>query len=92
MKKIFVLAAMLLVFAACGENKDNPDTPAPSQASLTGIWELSSVTTKAAVGSTSVSIYVEFASGGSFSLYQKIGDGRYSHFTDISYCTGHRLR
>lgn len=72
---------MLLVFAACGEKKDNPDTPAPSQASLTGIWELSSVTTKAAVGSTSVSVYVEFASGGDFSLYQKIGDGRYTHFT-----------
>ena len=28
-----------------------------------------------------MSVYVEFASGGSFSLYQKIGDGRYTHFT-----------
>lgn len=69
---------MLLVLAACGGSKDNPDA---GKASLAGIWELSSVATKATVGSTTVNVYVEFVADGSFSLYQKIGDGRYSHFT-----------
>lgn len=69
---------MLLVLAACGGSKDNPDA---GKASLAGIWELSSVATKATVGSTTVNVYVEFVSDGSFSLYQKVGEGRYTHFT-----------
>ena len=33
------------------------------------------------VGNVQVSVYIEFASGGSFTLYQKIGEGRYTMFT-----------
>ena len=90
MKKIFALAAMLLVLAACG-GKDNPDTPNPNpgggsgstttKVDVTGSWELSGVETKVSVGSVNVSVYISFASDGSFTLYQKIGEGRYTQFT-----------
>lgn len=95
MKKIFALAAVLLTIAACG-GKDNPDTPSPTpggggsgggggstttKVDVTGSWELSGVETKVSVGSVNVSVYITFDSGGSFTLYQKIGEGRYSVFT-----------
>lgn len=80
MKKIFILAATLLSLASCG-GKDNPNEPKPVKADVTGIWELTSVTTKVSVGSVNVNVYVEFLSNGSFTLYQKIGEGRYTQFT-----------
>lgn len=82
MKKFFVMAAMLLALAACG-GKDNPDpTPDPeTKLDVTGCWELSGVTTKVSVGSVNVNVYIEFVSGGSFTLYQKLGEGRYTVFT-----------
>ncbi|MBP3258283.1 MAG: hypothetical protein J6M23_09900 [Bacteroidales bacterium] len=91
MKKLFALAAVLLTIAACG-GKDNPDTPSPTpgggggggsttKLDVTGSWELSNVETKVSVGSVNVSVYITFASGDSFTLYQKIGEGRYSVFT-----------
>ena len=85
MKKIFALAALLLTlsFTACKkeavEELDNNST----QASITGIWELSSIDTKVSIGSVNVSVYIEFGSTGNFTIYQKIGDGRYSKFTGI---------
>lgn len=84
MKKIFVAFVAALALLSCGP-KDNPDTPGgggdSSAATLEGIWELSSVTTKAAVGGLQVSVYLEFTASGSFTLYQKIGEGRYTKFT-----------
>ena len=82
---------MLLVLAACG-GKDNPDTPSPTpgggggggsttKLDVTGSWELSNVETKVSVGSVNVSVYISFTSDGSFTLYQKIGEGRYTRFT-----------
>ena len=82
MKKFFAFAVVLLGLVACGgQNKDNPDTtPVLTKENLVGAWELSSVSTKATVGSETVNVYVDFASSGSFSLYQKIGQGRYTKF------------
>ena len=91
MKKLFALAAVLLTIAACG-GKDNPDTPSPTpggggggssttKLDVTGSWELSNVETKVSVGSVNVSVYISFTSDGSFTLYQKIGEGRYTRFT-----------
>lgn len=90
-KKLFALAAVLLTIAACG-GKDNPDTPSPTpgggggggsttKLDVTGSWELSNVETKVSVGSVNVSVYISFTSDGSFTLYQKIGEGRYTRFT-----------
>lgn len=91
MKKLFALAAVLLTIAACG-GKDNPDTPSPTpgggggggsttKLDVTGSWELSNVETKVSVGSVNVTVYISFTSDGSFTLYQKIGEGRYTRFT-----------
>lgn len=91
MKKLFALAAVLLTIAACG-GKDNPDTPSPTpgggggggsttKLDVTGSWELSNVETKVSVGSVNVSVYISFTSDGNFTLYQKIGEGRYTRFT-----------
>ena len=78
MKKFLTLLACVALFAGCQE--DDPDKPTPAQLDVTGVWELSSVTTKASVGSVTVSVYVDFAVDNSFTLYQKIGEGRYTKF------------
>ncbi len=80
MKKILTWAALLLALAACGE-KEKIDEPVSTQIDVTGYWELTSVATKASVGSVNVSVFLEFASNGNFTLYQKIGEGRYTRFT-----------
>lgn len=83
MRKFIAMAFAALALCACGGKKDNPESGGNggSKADITGCWELSSVATKAAVGGLTVSVYVDFVSGGSFTLYQKIGDGRYTKFT-----------
>ncbi len=75
MKKFWLLAVAVTLFMACTKKDDTP------KLDVTGAWELSSVATKATVGSETVSVYVDFASAGSFTLYQKIGNGRYTVFT-----------
>lgn len=79
-KLLFLAASALLLFTAC--KKDGPDGPDPVvKSDIEGVWELSSVAVKASVGSVSVSVFVEFVSDGNFTLYQKIGEGRYTKFT-----------
>lgn len=80
MKKLLLMAACVLAMVAC--KKEGGDEPGPAQEqSIAGIWELTSVATKAAVGDVQVSVYIEFTKSGSFTLYQKIGQGRYTKFT-----------
>ena len=78
MKKFMCILALLGLMTAC---QDKPDDPVIVALDVTGAWELTSVSTKASVGSVSVSVYVEFAEAGTFSLYQKIGEGRYTAFS-----------
>lgn len=78
MKKLLLMAACVLALVAC--KKEGGD-PTPSSEGVVGIWELASVTTKASVGDVQVSVYVDFTNGGNFTLYQKIGEGRYTKFT-----------
>ena len=67
-------AAMMLL--SCGNSKEEKVS-----LSVDGCWELISVTTKSAtVGTETVSVYIEFLAG-SFTLYQKIGEGRYTVFS-----------
>lgn len=58
--------------------------PAPSEqpkSNIEGFWELTDISTKAPkIGDISVSIYLNFREDKSFSLYQQIGQGRYSVF------------
>lgn len=74
MKKFWLLAVAVTLFAAC--NKDNNT----SKLDVAGSWELTGVATKATVGSETVEVYVEFTSEGTFTLYQKLGQGRYTVF------------
>lgn len=80
MKKFLLMAACALALVAC--KKDGGEDPIPTPATgVVGIWELNSVATKVAVGDVQVSVYINFADGGSFTLYQKIGNGRYTKFS-----------
>ena len=72
----FALAALALLALSC--KKEDP-TPEPTEG-LAGCWELSYLQTKATVGSVTVNVYIEFAES-SFTLYQKLGEGRYTKFT-----------
>lgn len=76
-----LLAALMAVAVSCGKN--NPDGKSGGKttaADVVGKWELTSVSTKAAVGSVDVSVYIDFQSGGTFVLYQKVGQGRYTRY------------
>ena len=75
MKKIVLVSVVALALCAC--RKAAPD----SAKSVEGVWELTAVATKVSVGSVEVSVYMDFAAGGGFTLYQKIGEGRYTRFT-----------
>jgi hypothetical protein len=90
MKKFFAMVFAALALCACGGNKDNPETPGggsggngsgTSQTDISGCWELVSVTTKVGIGGLPVSVYLDFTTSGGFTLYQQIGDGRYTKFT-----------
>lgn len=78
MKKLLFVLASLALLAGCHE--DNPEDQTPA-VDVTGSWELSSATTRVMVGGEQVSVYLVFSSSGSFDIYQKIGAGRYTHFT-----------
>ena len=80
MKKFLLMAACALALVACKKEGGGDPTPTPATG-VVGIWELTSVATKVAVGDVQVSVYIEFTEGGSFSLYQKLGEGRYTSFT-----------
>lgn len=50
--------------------------------SITGDWNITSVTTKSAViGSQTVDVYLRFSEDGTFFMYQKTGSARYECFT-----------
>lgn len=76
MKKFLFAAVLLSVIAGC-----KPKTPETPKIDVTGAWEMASVSTKVNVGGEQVSVYLDFAAEGGFTLYQKIGAGRYTVFT-----------
>ena len=80
MKKYLILlslAAALMCLFSCG-HKDNPET---KTLDITGEWSLSDIQTKApSIGGVSVHVYIAFDNG-AFTLYQKIGEGRYVKFS-----------
>ena len=71
---------MILALAAASVACQKPDDPVKQATDVSGVWELTNVSTKASVGSVQVSVYLDLVAGGSFTLYQKIGDGRYTVF------------
>lgn len=75
-KRLLIAVAFATLFVACKPKQ--PETP---KLSVTGSWELSSVATKVAVAGEEVSVFLSFTDEGAFTLYQKIGLGRYTVFT-----------
>ena len=92
MKKLLLcLVAGMLLLGACNKPEGGGEGGGEeTKLSVEGSWELSGVTTKATVGSVNVSVYVTFASG-QFTLYQKIGEGRYTQFTGTYTLSGNAL-
>lgn len=77
MKNIKIFAALfaaLFTFAGCGEDNNNPDDPNYSGGSVVGTWHMTSW-----ANSTAADIYVEFASDGTFDLYQRVFSPYYEH-------------
>lgn len=72
---IAAMAAAACMLCSCGGSKT--ETPLD----ITGEWRLSDVSTKAAViGEENVDVYLSFSSDKKFTMYQMIGQGRYSCF------------
>ncbi len=74
-----ILSAALLCAVSCKEPL--PDEPAISE-SIIGEWQLSGVSTKAVTfAGQTVDVYLAFETGGGFTLYQMLGQGRYHSYT-----------
>lgn len=76
LKNVFIALAALAMLAACGGGKDEKPLD------ITGEWNLVSIQTKSAtLGGQTVDVYILFASDWSFTMYQKIGAGRYYKYS-----------
>ncbi len=76
LKNVFIALAALAMLAACGGGKDEKPLD------ITGEWNLVSIQTKSAtLGGQAVDVYILFASDRSFTMYQKIGAGRYYKYS-----------
>lgn len=78
-KALLAAAVILLGLSSCHKE---PVDKLPGADSLVGNWELVSVETKSAtVGSINVEVFITFTAPDSFTLYQKLGEGRFTKFT-----------
>lgn len=85
MKRIFRHAFFAVLITICGLGlvscNGTSDNKEETPIDVTGEWELSKVETKSVkIGDESVTIYVKF-DGGSFTLYQILGQGRPRKYT-----------
>ena len=70
---LFLLLSLCLV-AACKK--------APDPLSVNGEWQLCDYQAKSVnIHGTDVDVYISFTADGNFTLYQKLGEGRYTRFT-----------
>lgn len=76
---VSALFAMLCILTAC--NKGGEEKPAAGP-SCVGEWQLTNVAVKSVTyAGQEVDVYVAFQDGGSFELYQMVGQGRYRKYT-----------
>lgn len=69
---------MLCIHTACNKNGDKP----AAGPSCVGEWQLTNVAVKSVTyAGQEVDVYVAFQEGGSFELYQMVGQGRYRKYT-----------
>ncbi|MBQ7421634.1 MAG: hypothetical protein IJV27_05815 [Prevotella sp.] len=82
-KRLFYIAAAAVLSLALIVSCKRETMPEEQEGSkIVGVWELTDIITKSPqIGDVNVSVYIEFLEDKSFSVYQKIGLGRYSLFT-----------
>lgn len=79
MEKTILYTTILLLFL-CGCKKT--DSSPAHDSRVIGQWELDAIRLKSAsVGNETVEIYMDFYSDTAFELYQKIGEGRFRHYS-----------
>ena len=75
--RIIILTLLAIMMTACGEKGGNDDA-----LDISGQWELIDIQTKSAqIGDAEIEIYIDFRKDNTFSLWQKLGQGRYEKFT-----------
>lgn len=87
MKRIAIILSFVLLLCGCkGDKKSGP-------VDITGEWRLSDLTlTKSVqIGSEDVDIYISFAEGKTFELWQLLGAGRYEYFSGTWELSGETL-
>ncbi len=82
MKRLLFILAALMVMSATGCKKD--EKVIDCKATLPGEWHC-------APEGIDADIYAAFEENGSFDLYQKLGEGRYRHYTGTWECKGNTL-
>lgn len=81
-KLLYILTALLIVATVAGCNKEK--SPSSKSIDITGEWHCIPAEFDAEV-------YVAFLEGGMFDLYQRVGEGRYRHFTGTWWMDGKTL-
>ena len=82
MKKLLFILTALMVIASTGCKKE--EKPIDCMATLPGEWHY-------LPEGIDAEVYASFEEDGSFDLYQKIGEGRYRHYTGTWTCEGNTL-
>ncbi|HIR82998.1 MAG TPA: lipocalin family protein [Candidatus Cryptobacteroides pullicola] len=82
MKKIIItlIVTAALIVGAAGCNKNKPDNIGTE---MVGQWELTGAefaTRSITVGDEVLTVYIDFQEGGTFRLYQQLGEGRFAYF------------
>ncbi|MBP5218163.1 MAG: lipocalin family protein [Bacteroidales bacterium] len=87
-KRLIILAVAALALVGCKGHGDDP----VKALDVTGEWELTSIVTRSAsIGGTPIAVYINFTAEKTFDLYQKIGEGRYTHFKGTYQLSGESL-
>ena len=83
MKKFFAFAIVALTVLGTASCRKNNLSGEKEVLDIVGVWELSAIdiTKAATLGDETVNVYVDFAPDNSFTLYQLLGEGRYSVYT-----------
>ena len=73
---MMILLAVSLIMASCGSEKQ------PKVLDITGQWELADIvdTKSVQIGSEKIEIYIDFKEDNTFSLWQKLGEGRHKKY------------
>lgn len=82
MKRFLSIISFIAAAVVCAVSCKDPIPPEPDLSEkIIGEWQLKSIATKATLGGQTVDVYIAFETGGTFTLYQMLGQGRYHSYT-----------